>query len=208
LIIRKWTAKSLVFALLASVPLHCQTTAPEALRLPALGERFRDYLHRTYTCRERLTFLAADAGIAHFLNGPEEWGRGPETFGFRLASNFGARVVANSIEFGAGAALEEDSRYRRSGLTGFRKRAAYAAASAFRARRPGGETRFGYSRLAATTAGVLISSTWQPRSVPARELAGSIGFGLLGRIPDNLLDEFSPEIRQAGKKLRRKVSRR
>ena len=73
-----------------------------AVSYTSLEDRFRYYLHRTYTSRQRLAFLIADSGVGHLLNDPEEWGREPKSFGRRLGSNFGTRVVRNTIEFGLG----------------------------------------------------------------------------------------------------------
>ena len=163
-----------------------------------LDERFRYYLHRTYTSRQRLLFLAADTAIGHALNDPVEWGRAPNSFALRLSSNFGRRVVANSIELGASALLRDDARYRRSNLQSIPSRVRYAALAAFTARVADGGKRPAYSRFIATSGGVLISSRWHPRCASGSDLALGIGFSVLGKIPDNLLDEFAPDLRRAG----------
>lgn len=173
-----------------------------------LGDRFRYYVHRTYTSRQRLAFLLADTGLGHALNDPEEWGQEPHTYGLRLASNLGRRAVANSIEFGLGAVLDEDTRYKTSQLHGIRQRVRYATVAAFTARVPGGRRRLAYSRFGATAGGVLASSMWHPKPASASDLLQGIGFGVLNRVPDNLLDEFSPDMRNVGKKAWRTIRRR
>jgi hypothetical protein len=174
----------------------------------SLGDRFRYYLHRTYTSRSRFVFLLADTGLGHALNDPEEWGQEPKTYLMRLSSSLGRRIVANTIDFGLGAALQEDTRYRRSELHGIRRRVRYATSAAFTARMPDGSSRPAYSRFGAVAGAVLVSSQWHPRPASASDLALDIGFSIIGRVPDNLLDEFSPDMRRVGLKawqtLRRK----
>jgi hypothetical protein len=174
----------------------------------SFDDRFRYYLHRTYTSRQRLLFLAADTALGHALNDPVEWGRAPNTFAMRLSSNFGRRVVSNTIELGASALLHDDARYRRSNQRGIPARVRYAALSAFTARLEDGGKRLAYSRFIATSGGVLVSSRWHPRCASGSDLALGVGFSLLGKIPDNLLDEFAPDLRRAGEKAIRTLRRR
>lgn len=197
-----------LYFLLAAGAAHAQQPGADRDTFATLGDRFRYYLHRTYTSRPRLLFLAADTAIGHALNDPEEWGQAPKTFAMRLSSNFGRRVVANSIEFGASALFEDDARYRRSDLHGIPARVRYASIAAFTARLPDGGRRPAYSRFVATTGGTLISSRWHPRCASGSDLALGIGFGLLGKIPDNLLEEFGPDLRKTGGKVARALRRR
>ncbi len=176
--------------------------------LPTPRERFHYYLHRTYTSRQRLAFLLADTGLGYALNDPAEWGQAPGSFGARLGSNFGRRFVANSIEFGLGMALHEDARYRRAQVDSLRQRVWYAAKSAFLARASEGRTRPAYSRFGAVAGAVLAGSTWRPTTVSTPDLLAEIGLSLVGKVPDNLLDEFSPDMRRAGKKVVRTILRR
>ena len=174
---------------------------------PTFQERFQYYVHRTYTSRERLAFLVADSALGHLQKDPKEWGRSPECLGMRVASNFGRRVVSNTIEFGLGAALHEDTRYRPSDLGPLRQRIWYATTSAFTARVPDGKTRFGYSRLGAIAGGVWVASTWHPGVKSASDRWLDVGFAALGKVPDNLLSEFSPDMRRTGAKMARAVWR-
>lgn len=205
----KWGIKRGAFCLLlAPGAVYSQDYQGDAETFTTLGERFRHYVHRTYTSPERLAFLVADTGIGHILNDPVQWGRHPESFGLRLASNYGSRVVANTIEFGLGAVLQEDTRYRSQGLHGLRKRIRSATVAAFTARGPDGKTKAAFSRFGATAGVVLISSTWHPCRASASGLAQAVGFGVLGKIPDNLLAEFSPDMRSVGREAFRAIFRR
>jgi len=185
-----------------------QSLPPDQETLPTARERFRYYVHRTYTSRQRLAFLLADTGLGYALNDPEEWGQAPGSFGARLGSNFGRRFVANSIEFGLGVALHEDARYRSAQLTSLPQRVWYATKAAFTARASEGRTRLAYSRFGAVAGAVLAGSTWRPTPASAPDLLAEIGFSLAGKVPDNLLDEFSPDMRRAGHKVLRTIRRR
>lgn len=197
--------KRLAF-LLVVLPISVWPQAtPAEPSLPTLHERFEYYVHRTYTSRERLAYLVADSALDHLHKDPKEWGRDPETFGVRLASNFGRRVVSNSIEFGLGALLNEDARYFPLEHGPWRQRIWHATTGAFTARGPGGTTRFGFSRLGATAGSLLIASTWQPRVCSPSERVEGIAFAMVGRVPDNLLSEFSPDLRRTGKRVVRAV---
>src|SRR5713226_1462461 len=176
--------------------------------LPTPRERLQYYVHRTYTSRQRLAFLLADTGLGYALNDPEEWGQAPGSFGARLGSNFGRRFVANSIEFGLGVALHEDARYRPAPFTSLPQRVWYATKAAFTARASEGRTRPAYSRFGAVAGAVLAGSTWRPTPASAPDLLAEIGFSLAGKVPDNLLDEFSPDMRRAGHKVLRTIRRR
>ena len=192
--------------LLVALPICAWPQAtPSEQSLPTLHERFQYYVYRTYTSRERLAYLVADSALGHLQKDPPEWGRDPETFGVRLASNFGRRVVSNSIEFGLGALLNEDARYYPLADGTWRRRIWHATTGAFTARGPGGTTRFGFSRLGATAGSLLIASTWQPRVCSPSERAEGIASAMIGRVPDNLLTEFSPDLRRTGKRVVRAV---
>jgi hypothetical protein len=206
-----WPVKGCVAALcllFAVAPAWAQDTGGDAETFASLHDRFRYYLHRTYACRERTLFLLADSGMGHLLDDPAEWGQGPQTLAFRIASNFGHRIVANSIEFSLGAALQEDARYRSPHLRGFGERVRYAAKAAFIARQEGGGAEFAFARLGATAGSVLIGSMWQPQPASAPDLLAGIGFGMLGRVPDNLLTEFSPDMRRVGGRILRRLRSR
>ncbi|HYM09380.1 MAG TPA: hypothetical protein VEU62_01540 [Bryobacterales bacterium] len=194
--------------LFALTPAWAQDGGSGPETFSGLNDRFRYYLHRTYACPERTIFLLADSGLGQMLNDPAEWGQGPETLGYRIASNLGHRIVANSIEFGLGAALREDARYRSPHLRGLGERVRYAAKAAFTARREGAGAEFAFARLGATAGEVLIGSLWQPRPVSAPDLLAGIGFGMLGRVPDNLLTEFNPDMRRAGGRILRRLRSR
>ena len=129
----------------------CAQAPPSATPRYEWKDRWSYYLHRTYSW-QRMSLLAADTAFDHLMGEPGEWARDPECYAWRYGSAFGHRVVRNTIELGAGAALGEDARFRLSQAAGFRARVRYAAIQAFAGYR--GERRvFAYSRLAGAIGG-------------------------------------------------------
>lgn len=188
----------LVFLLFAA-PALAQTAQPVSTE-----ERLRYYVHRTYGW-ERIALMGADTVLDQVLKEPREWGREPQDFAYRYSSRFGRRIVRNSIELGAGILFREDTRLRPSGKRGFWERFRYASTNAFLAPRGDGHRTFSYARLASTTGGILIPSTWQPcERTPERYLM-RMGNAYFSHWQNSLLTEFSPDLLQFGKKVRAKV---
>jgi hypothetical protein len=168
-------------------------------------ERWKHYVHRTYSW-QRMTLLAADTAVDHAFNDPRQWGRAPDTYFYRYASAFGRRIVRNSIELGAGMALHEDTRFRPSGETGLLNRLRFATTNTVMARGPDGNRRFAWSRLLATTGGVLVSSTWHPhRPHHEHNYVSCVANGYFGHLHNSLLTEFGPDAMAFGKTIRRKI---
>jgi hypothetical protein len=152
--------------------------------------------------------LAVDTGFAHLLRDPNYWARGPNDFGCRYGSAFGTRVMRNSIELLAGAALHEDARFKPSGQAGFSRRLKYAFKNALLATDGEGRKRLAYSRLGGTAGGILIVSAWSPRPLTAPQFFEDFGFGLVGHLENSLLTEFTPDMKKVGTNLRHKILKR
>ena len=167
-------------------------------------QRVQHYVHRTYSW-QRLTLLAVDTSIDHLFDEPREWGRAPASFSYRYSAGFGRRVVRNSIELGVGAALHEDTRFQPSQGRSFLGRVRHAATNAFLT--SGEHPRLAYSRLAATTGGILIASHWYPRPLTVPLFFEGLGFGVLGHLQNSFLTEFSPDMKAFGKRVSRKIRR-
>jgi hypothetical protein len=187
-------SRVVLFSLLVATGCAC---AQEDSRVASFTweERLQHYVHRTYSW-QRMTLLAADTGFDHLLS-PNEWGRGPESFGYRYGAGFGRRIVRNSIELGLGFALDEDLRFRPSSLKGFRNRIGYSVRHAFLASR--GE--LAYARFAASAGGALVGTAFQ--SAPASQVLQGIGFDMAGHLQNSLLAEFSPDLKRFATRLRK-----
>jgi hypothetical protein len=126
-------------------------------------ERFHYYLTHMFS-PEAFLRSAAGAAINQELNVPHEWGQGALGYGRRYASSFGGHITQATIMYGASAALHEDNRYFRSGLTGFGPRFKYAVESTFLARHDDGTRHVSISRIGSFAAAAAISRSWQPPS--------------------------------------------
>jgi len=165
-----------------------------------IEERWRHYVNRTYSWQQ-MALLGLDTTFDHALQEPHEWGRSPESLTYRYSSNFGRRVVQNSIELGAGILLREDTRFAPSQKEGFLRRVGMAATGAVMAQNERGNRRFSYARLAATAGALLVTSTWHPCGRSPEHLLGRVGDSYLGHLQNSLLTEFSPDMRRFGKKV-------
>ena len=101
----------------------------------------------------------------------------------------------------AGAVIGDDARYRLSTSSGLVKRGLHAVASTFTARAGSGHTRPAYSRIIAVTTALLIANRWQSHPLVGYNLADALVFNVTDKAQDNLLQEFSPDLKRFGRKL-------
>jgi hypothetical protein len=188
---------AIIFALTAGGLAYAQ--APPAPF--TVEDRLNHYVHRTFS-PERMALLGADTAVEQLFDRSHDWHSGSRGFMHRYSSNFGSRLVRNSIELGAGMALGEDTRFEVSGKSGFASRLAFAASGSVLARDGQGKRGFSYARLAATVGGTLITSIWRPCANSPRHHMEEIGSGYLGHLQNSLLTEFSPDLLRFGKKVR------
>jgi hypothetical protein len=166
-------------------------------------QRWHYYLQRTYSW-QRMGLLALDTTFDHVTGDAREWDHTPGGFGCRYGSSLGSRIVRNSIELGAGAALREDARFRPSGAKTLGARVRYATLQAFTAYR-GEERRFAYSRLAATVGGFVAVSLWRGRPLSPSRFGESIVDSYTSHLENSFLDEFGDDLKAAGRRVRKRV---
>jgi hypothetical protein len=148
-----------------------------------------------------MAWLGLDTGFDFTLGGTAGWDELLHSYG----DGFGRRIVSNSTEFAIGAILHEDTRYTSLNQGGYRRRLRHATIRAFQASVPGNQYRPAYSRFAAIAAGELICPMWSSRGGPGPEVIASIGFGILGQVQNNYLTEFTPELKNFGRKVGNKL---
>lgn len=185
---------------------YAQTAAPnnEDFNFKA---RWKWYAKRTYTDPWRHIRLLGEVTVDDYLSGElDKWGSGLSGVGKSIAPVYGQRVISNTTEFLAGALIfHDDARYRDSQKSGFFSRGLYASLGAFTARNKRGKTRPAYSRIIAVTAGILIANRWRPAPAGGMDLADRLVFGITDKVQDNLLQEFTPELKRFGLRLWHKV---
>ena len=138
---------------------------------------------------------AAGAGIGQWMNSPKEWGQGWGAYGKRFGSNMGYNALRQTITYGGGLALHEDTRYFASHAQGFWPRTKHALASTFSARHPDGSQRFAVSSTAGVIGAAALSSMWGPPSWKgAGNIAQNAGFSFASTAAFNVVREFLPDI--------------
>jgi len=171
----------------AAAPVNLSAYAPMTQT-----ERLRDYFQHVFG-PESVVRSAAGSGISQAMSTPGEWGQGAEGYGRRFANSYAGHIVQSTVMYGMGAALHEDNRYFRSGLTGFGPRLKYAILSTFLARHDDGNRYFSFSRMTSYVASAGISRAWQPPSASnVTHAADAFGIDIGAAAGFNVMREFVP----------------
>lgn len=157
---------------------------------PNAEKRFKRYVNSVVG---PFTLLgnAIGAGFGTIANEPEEWGKKPEGFGRRFASNLGRSAIRNTTIYALDETLKLDSGFYRSQKRDPGSRVKNAVLSTFTARKTNGKRVVGVPRLVGTyTGSVIAAETWFPKRFDykdgLRDGTVSLGFNTLV----NLFREF------------------
>jgi len=158
-----------------------------------LGQKYGFAVKDTFD-PAHLLLITTRAAVDQASNSPGGWGGGSGSYGMRVASRLGSRLVNENIAFGVAAVDHEERRYFRLGETsnGW-ARTRYAVRRAFIAQREGGGEMPAYSNFIASFSTPFVAQAWRPGGVRGmRELrGGSIGIGM--DAASNLWREFMPD---------------
>lgn len=194
--------------LVAAAALRAQSGAAADPPPFQAGDWTRYYVRRTFTSPERWLYLSADTGLSHILRDPEEWRGGAGGYAKRYGSAAGQRIVKNTAEYLGGLAFRQTTQYRASQSRRFGARIWNALWQAMATPQPGGGLHPAYPRFLALATAPLVSSTWRPRPLTGTRYLGCFADGLLGQAETNLLDEFTPDLKRFGTKVRTAIFRR
>jgi len=213
LVLRLFVALALLWPLLALgqnfAPVStAPDSAPASTTSPSnpsftLEERWNHYLYRTYSW-QRLTLLGLDTATDMALSKPHN-GRTFDAFEDRYTGGLIARSTRTTIEFLAGAALNEDIRRRSSGETAFGKRLKHALIHSFVAYSPNGHAHPAYSRLIGAAGGIYTLSLYNERPMTTGRMAHELSWVLASNVQDSLLNEFSPDMKRFGLKVKNRL---
>jgi hypothetical protein len=159
-------------------------------------EKFRFYLKGTFGVTNIFRSVAS-AGINQAQDHPTEWGQGMRGYGHRLGAKFAQHSIKRTIQFGVGAALEEDPRTYSSGRIGLWPRTVYAVTTTFVTPMDDGRSRPAIGRLTGAFAAGMISRSWYPER--ERDVSHGLRAGAISIAQDagfRLLREFWPDIRR------------
>ena len=154
-----------------------------------------------------MSSLAVDTAIDHMIGRPE-WGHGIDGYGCHYASSFGRRLISNSVEFGTILVLRQDTRFHRSHQRGLFPRMKYATKHAFLAIGSTGEIEPAYARFAGIAGGALIAPAWRRRGLSASGFGQDLAFSTLDQVQNSLLTEFTPDLVNVGRKVRKRMLRK
>lgn len=168
--------------------------------------RLNLYTQRTFTNPWHHVWLIGGVAVDDFaFGGIKKWGTGVSGFGKSLAPVYGENVIDNTVELFAGEIIGDDARYRISTSQGLIRRGLHATVSTFTARARSGNTRPAYSRVIAVTTALLISNRWRPFPKTGYDLTGALILNVTDMAQDNLLKEFSPDMKRFGHKFWNKI---
>lgn len=134
---------------------------------------------------------------------PAEWRQGAAGFGRNYGDFIASWTAVQGGKFIAASALREDPRYIRSGSRNLFARAFHAVRFAVMDKSDTGHNRPALANVAGAFAGGFVGNAYLPDGFNdvAHGLQRS-GVALSGFATSNLVDEFRPEIRKIGHKLK------
>jgi hypothetical protein len=157
------------------------------------------------TERQKLTNFAFDAlgpypfvgalgaaGIQQAYGTPREWGQGADSFGVRVASDFGIALTTTTTRYTLAEAFREDTLYYRCGCKGALPRLSHALISTVTARRDhDGHRVFSFPGLAAPYAGTMTAALgWYPDRYGPKDGFRMGNYNLLSQAAQNVALEF------------------
>lgn len=159
----------------------------------------RQYLHKAFGYNAAGMAVASAAGSTA-LGKTTGWGLGGVTYQDRVYTNLARNAVAQSIEFGTAAFLQQDQGFASSTESGFGRRARSALYRSFFVRgRHGDELAF--PRIAAALATPHVMAPWHPAGQAAPDPWVQSALMLSRSIARSYWAEFKPDIKRATKKL-------
>lgn len=137
------------------------------------------------------------SGIQTWRGRPEQWGRDWEGFAQRFGMRMSRSIVSNSIDFGVGAALGTDPRYRRLGKGRFGTRLKHAMRASFYHHDSNGRRVPAISRFSGIAGSNIIMNRWMPEGDNTKlDVARRCGQQVGWHIGWTVLREFLPDIKR------------
>ncbi|MEP7361938.1 MAG: hypothetical protein ABI972_01675 [Acidobacteriota bacterium] len=137
------------------------------------------------------------SGLQTWRGRPEAWGRDWEGFAQRFGMRMSRSAVGNGIDFGVGAALGTDPRYRPLGHGTFGARFKYALGASFYHYDSHGNRVPAISRFAGIAGANILTNHWSaPGDDRKIDVVWRSGQQLGWQVGWTLLREFIPDIRR------------
>jgi hypothetical protein len=160
-------------------------------------ERLRWFDRRTFGVLDLGGSIPAAAWLT-FRDQPREAGPHWRGFAERYSVSVSTSALSNAMEAGLGAVWGEDPRYFRDRAgASLKSRLGHVVKWTVVAPDRNGELRPAYARFIAISGASFISNGWrEPSDTDAEHSLSRIGFGLLGRMGSNAVDEFWPDMKR------------
>ena len=169
---------------------------PPAIAPLTIGLRAKSSLRRALG-PESFGLGILTSGIQTWRGRPEAWGSDWEGFAQRFGMRMSRSVLSNGIDFGLGAALGTDPRYRRLGRGGFGGRLKYAFKASFYHYDSEGRRVPAVSRFAGIVGSNVIVNHWMPPGDNLKsDVARRCGQQVAWHIGWNVFREFLPDIKR------------
>ncbi len=137
------------------------------------------------------------SGIQTWRDRPEAWGRDWEGFAQRFGMRMSRSFLSNGIEFGVGAAIGADPRYRRLGRGSVGSRVRYALGGSFYHYDAQGRRVPALSRFAGIAGSNIIVNHWMPPGDDRKQdILRRCGQQVAWHIGWNVFREFLPDIKR------------
>lgn len=137
------------------------------------------------------------SGIQTWRDRPEAWGRDWEGFAQRFGMRMSRSFLSNGIEFGVGAAIGTDPRYRRLGQGSFGSRVKYALGGSFYHYDTQGRRVPAFSRFAGIAGSNIIVNHWMPPGDDRKQdILRRCGQQVAWHVGWNVFREFLPDIKR------------
>lgn len=177
---------------------HAQSTAGAGPAGTLTGRRRWDlYLHQTYMNPLVPVGSAMGAGLAQWMDSPEEWGQGGGGYSRRLGHRLARSTIKGTYEHAGAALLGYDVRYFRARSGGTMARAGHAVVSSFYTYDRGGNRVLNVAGIGASFAAEYTAQQWKPeRYRTHRQVVRGVAIDLGAGCATRLLREFSPDLRR------------
>jgi hypothetical protein len=172
-----------------------QNSAPQAqpgvYRRPTEHEKLRNFAFDAVGPYPFLGAIGA-AGIQQAYGTPREWGEGWDSFGVRVASDYGIALSTTTARYAMAEVFHEDTLYYPCACAGFKRRLGHALISTVTARRgDDGHRAFSFAAFSAPYGGAMAATLgWYPDRYGPKDGFRLGNYNLLGQAAQNVALEF------------------
>ncbi len=167
-----------------------------------LGAHFRAYYRGTFGV-SALAGAAFSGSARAMLSQRPEWGEGSERFSNRVEAALIRNTLQRSIEFGVGAALQQDETFKTSGEEAMGRRLRLALYHSVFVKGRGGD-ELAFPRIAAALGTTWVTQRWHPWTTDTQNVWVGTAIVLSSYVLKSYWHEFRPDIKRELARFRRR----